>query len=92
VSGSARYLRASGRIYVRADDATRKRINQAAWDGFDVDDNGVAGARLTDPLAALVADDVIRALEAESENHDHRSGDHGSRLTGLAGWFGWLGC
>lgn len=70
-------------IYVGAEDAVRKRINQAVWDGFDVDDNGVVGARLTDPMPALVADDVVRALGAESENRDHCNGANGSRLTGL---------
>ena len=61
----------------------RRRINQAVWEGLDVDDEGVVGARLTDPMAALVADDVMRALGAENENRDPCDRDHGSRLSGL---------
>ena len=60
-----------------------RRINQACWDGFDVDADGVAGGRLTDPMAALVADDLIKRLGAENENRDPVEGDHGSRLSSL---------
>ncbi len=70
-------------IYIGASDATRKRINQAVWEGFDVDDEGVVGARLTDPMAALVADDLVRALGAENSGHEHLDGVPGSRLTSL---------
>ncbi len=83
VSAAVKLVSQLRNIYVGAEDAVRKRINQAVWDCFDVDDNGVVGARLTDPMAALVADDVVRALGAESENRDHCNGAHGSRLTGL---------
>ena len=31
-------------VYLGASDTTRKRINQAVWEGFDVDDQGVVGA------------------------------------------------
>jgi site-specific DNA recombinase len=70
-------------IYANSDEATRKRINQAAWAGFDVDDDGVAGARLTDPMAALVAEDVLRALGAENADSEHLVDDQGSRLNDL---------
>jgi hypothetical protein len=77
-------------IYVGADDQIRMRINQAVWEGLDVDVDGVVGARLTDPMAALVADDLVRALGAESENHDHLESDRGSRLSGLVDLTGQL--
>ncbi len=70
-------------VYLEASDATRKRINQAVWEGFDVDDQGVVGARLTDPMAALVAEDLLRALGAEKANQEHLDGVPGSRLTSL---------
>jgi site-specific DNA recombinase len=70
-------------VYLRAIPAMRKRINQACWDGFDVDVGGVVGAKLSDPLAALIADDLIRTIGAENKNHDLRSSGRGSRLSSL---------
>jgi hypothetical protein len=67
-------------IYVAADPSLRRRINQACFDGFDVDANGIVGARLTDPMAALVANDMIEKLGAENANHDPFGQDSGSRL------------
>ena len=75
-------------VYLGASDATRKRINQAVWEGFDVDDQGVVGARLTDPMAALVAEDLLRALGAEKGNQEHLDGVPGSRLTSLVEYGG----
>lgn len=72
-------------VYLGADDQVRRRINQAVWAGFDVDQDGVVGGRLTDPMAALVAEDLVRALGAESESHEHLDSVQGSRLTGLVG-------
>jgi len=34
-------------------------------------------------MAALVAEDVFRAVGAESGSHDHLEGDQGSRLSDL---------
>ena len=70
-------------LYLHAEPTLRRRINQAVWEGFYVDDDGVVGATLTDPMAALVAEDVIRALGAENESRDLCSRGRGSRLNGL---------
>jgi site-specific DNA recombinase len=70
-------------IYLRAVPTMRKRINQACWEGFDVSADGIVGGRLSDPLAALVAEDLINAIGAESANHDLRSSGRGSRLSAL---------
>jgi hypothetical protein len=50
-----------------------------------VDDEGMVTGRLTDPMAALVAEDVLSALGAESEGHHQVGRCRGSRLTGLVG-------
>jgi DNA invertase Pin-like site-specific DNA recombinase len=70
-------------IYIGADPTMRRRINQACWDGFDVDANGIVGARLSDPMAALVADDLISQLGAESRESDHHDRVASSRLSAL---------
>ena len=70
-------------IYVQADPVMRRRINQASWDGFDVDAEGVVGARLSDPMAALVAADVMASLGATNENRDPCDSGRGSRLNVL---------
>ena len=44
---------------------------------------GVVGSRLTDPMAAIVADDLIKCLSASKENRDPFSGGRGSRLSSL---------
>jgi hypothetical protein len=70
-------------IYVQAEPVMRRRINQASWDGFDVDAEGVVGARLSDPMAALVAADVMSSLGATNENRDLCESGRGSRLNVL---------
>jgi len=70
-------------IYLEAEPTMRRRINQACWDGFDVDKGGVVGARLSDPMAALVAEDLIQQLGAENKNRDSFKGGRGSRLSSL---------
>jgi len=70
-------------IYLEADPTMRRRINQASWEGFDVDADGVVGSRLTDPMAAIVADDLIKCLSTSHENRDPFSGGRGSRLSSL---------
>jgi hypothetical protein len=50
----------------------------------DVDDDGIAGAKLTDPLAALIAEDLVDHLSgAEKHNPDPLNGDQGSTMTAL---------
>jgi site-specific DNA recombinase len=73
-------------LYIRADLGIRRRINQACWDGFDVDAEGVVGGRMSDPMAALVAEDVVQALGAAQGIHEPFEGvspDDGSRLSSL---------
>jgi site-specific DNA recombinase len=70
-------------IYLTAEPTLRRRINQACWDGFDLDADGVVGARLSDPMAALVADDLVKQLGAENGNRDPFERGRGSRLTSL---------
>jgi hypothetical protein len=48
-------------LFIRADEEIRRRINQACWDGSDIDAHGVVGGRMSDPMAALVAEDVVQA-------------------------------
>lgn len=73
-------------LYLRSDSTIRRRINQACWDGFDVDAEGVVGGRMSDPMASLVAEDVIRALGAAAKGQDPLRGvsrGTGSRLSSL---------
>jgi site-specific DNA recombinase len=71
-------------IYLKSEPVMRRRINQACWAGFDIDDDDVAGARLTDPLAALIAEDLVDHLSgAEKEDPDPLKGGQGSTLTAL---------
>lgn len=45
---------------------------------MDVD--GVSGMIPTDPMAALIAEDLVKAVQAESANPEHRDDVRGSRL------------
>ena len=48
---------------------------------MDVD--GIVGARLTDPMAALIADDLIEQLQGQLENENSEQGEFGSTLSSL---------
>ena len=68
-------------LYVEALPEERQRINQAVRQRIEVDADNVSSMVLTDPMAALVAEDLVREIEvAESKNPDHLVGERGSRL------------
>jgi DNA invertase Pin-like site-specific DNA recombinase len=70
-------------LYSSADSVLRRRLNQACFAGLDVDADGIAGARLTDPMAALVAEDIVKTLGAKNANQDPFDRARGSRLNYL---------
>ena len=67
-------------LYLEADPRERQRINQAVWQRIEVDVDGVSGTIPTDPMAALITEDLVRVVGAESENREHLEGARGSRL------------
>ena len=67
-------------LYIEAAPRERQRINQAVWQRIEVDVEGVAGAVPTDPMAALITEDLVRVVGAENENREHLEGARGSRL------------
>ncbi len=69
--------------YVAAAPTIRRRINQAVIKGIYVDIEGVTGIELSDPMAQLMADDLVDQIEAQMANPAGVQHGGGSRMIDL---------
>ncbi|MEX1009033.1 MAG: zinc ribbon domain-containing protein [Acidimicrobiia bacterium] len=71
------------KAYRRAKPTTRRHMNQAVFEAVHVDVEGVVYARLAEPFAQLLADDLMDRLEHELKNPAPVQQDRGSRKRAL---------
>jgi len=72
-----------GEAYRRAKPRTRRHLNQAVFEVVYVDTEGVTYARLADPFAQLLADDLLAQLDTDMKNLEPASQVRGSKESSL---------
>ena len=69
--------------YRRLDATGRRHLNQAIFEAIYIDDDRVVYARLSDPFAELLAEDLLAFLDQDIKNPDLVTHGRGSRETRL---------
>jgi hypothetical protein len=73
------------RAYELADPKLRRMFNQVFWKSMKVDQKRVVGGDLSDPFAALLAEDLVRGYTREAKNPGHVLCGQGSSKSDLVG-------